>query len=179
MSVENFDGNGFADQPSIIYSLEKDDSGEVQIRELARSGFGQAGHSLGDVIERETTKSDPTDTLTELEFLGHGDYARNNYRGCCRVSTHSAFSSDDPAKARTKPSDGSNYLNIRYIGLAQVQQKLKDKRLKKPHTTTSTQTWPVSARCGSRMCCFFGNRNKRLASGSGYADCRVPLAGRS
>lgn len=78
MSVENFDGDGFADQPSIIYSFETDDSGEVQIRELARSGFGQAGYSPGDVIERETTKSDPTDSLPELELPGQGGLARDD-----------------------------------------------------------------------------------------------------
>jgi hypothetical protein len=66
VSVNNFDGDGLADQSSIIYSFERDDSGEVQIRELARSGFGEVGSSPGDVIERETTTSDPTDSLLEL-----------------------------------------------------------------------------------------------------------------
>ena len=78
MSVENFDGDGFADQPSIIYSFETDDSGEVQIRELARSGFGEVGPSPGDVVERETTKSDPTDSLSDLPLPGQGGLARDD-----------------------------------------------------------------------------------------------------
>jgi len=52
MSVENFDGDGFADQPSIVYGFEADDAGDVEIRELARSGFGEPGSSPGDVIQR-------------------------------------------------------------------------------------------------------------------------------
>jgi hypothetical protein len=147
VSVKNFDGDGFGDQPSIIYSFEKDNSGELEIRELARSRFGQAGHSFADVVERETTKSDPTDLLTELKSLRHGDYARNNYRGNCGVSTHSIFSSDDPAKARSKSSDGSNYLNIRYIGLAQVQQKLKDKTVE--GTAHHDEHSDLAGRCSS------------------------------
>jgi hypothetical protein len=76
MSVENFDGNGLADQPSIIYSFQ-DDDGE-QILELSRSGFGEAGSSPGDVLERETTKSNPTDSLPKLELPGRGDLARDD-----------------------------------------------------------------------------------------------------
>lgn len=70
MSVENFDGSGFADQPSIIYGFETDDADDVQIRELARSGFGDPGLSPGDVVERETTKSNLTDGLPELNLPG-------------------------------------------------------------------------------------------------------------
>ena len=55
MSVENFDGDGLADQPSIIYSFETDDADDIQIRELARSGFGSPDPSPYDVIEREST----------------------------------------------------------------------------------------------------------------------------
>ena len=55
MSVENFDGDGLADQPSIIYSFETDDADDIQIRELARSGFGSPDSSSHDVIEREST----------------------------------------------------------------------------------------------------------------------------
>lgn len=75
MSVENFDGNGLADQPSIVYAFETDDSGDVEIRELSRSGFGEAGSSPGDVLERETTKSDPTDGLPELDLPGQDGLA--------------------------------------------------------------------------------------------------------
>lgn len=39
-----------------------------QIRELSRSGYGNLGPSPGDVIERETTKSNPTDSLPEVEL---------------------------------------------------------------------------------------------------------------
>ena len=78
MSVENFDGDGFADQPSIIYAFEADDSGDVEIRELARSGFGEVGASPGDVLERETTKSDPTDSLPELDLPGQGGLAQTD-----------------------------------------------------------------------------------------------------
>ena len=78
MSVENFDGDGFADQPSIVYAFESDDSGDVEIGELSRSGFGEVGPSPGDVIERETTKSDPTERLPELEPPRQGGLAQND-----------------------------------------------------------------------------------------------------
>jgi len=153
VSVDNFDGDGFADQSSIIYSFQNDD-GE-QIRELSRSGFGEAGPSPGDVIERETTNSELTGLLCELENA-----------------------TDDLNMARSTLSTGTNYLYIPSIRITQVQQKLKNQRRKKPHHNEHL-TWPVTARCGSRMCGFFCKRNKRLASLSGYAGCRVPLAGRS
>ena len=70
MSVDNFDGDGFADQPSIVYAFESDDSGDVEIRELSRSGFGEVGPSPSDVIKRETTKSNPSERLPELELPG-------------------------------------------------------------------------------------------------------------
>jgi hypothetical protein len=79
MSVDNFDGNGLADQPSIIYgfddtantgglpdiaqallddtTVEHTDSEDIEIRELSRSGYGEIGPSSGDVIERDSTKS--------------------------------------------------------------------------------------------------------------------------
>jgi hypothetical protein len=70
VSVENFDGNGLADQPSIIYSFDND--GETEIREISRAGDLDAStpHSPGDVIERESTKSDPTDGLPVLDLPG-------------------------------------------------------------------------------------------------------------
>lgn len=74
MSIENFDGNGFADQPSIIYSFDDGD----EIRELSRSGFGEPGSSPGDVLDRETTKSNPTDPLPELELPGQDGLARDD-----------------------------------------------------------------------------------------------------
>lgn len=58
-SVENFDGDGLADQPSMIYGFERD--GDLEIRELSRSGFGEPGTSPGDVVPRERTKSKLTD----------------------------------------------------------------------------------------------------------------------
>jgi len=78
VSVENFDGNGLADQPSIIYSFESSDGDDIEIRELSRSGFGDPGPSPGDVLEREKTKSNPTDSLPELELPGQGGHARDD-----------------------------------------------------------------------------------------------------
>lgn len=78
MSVEKCDGKGLADQPSIIYSFETDDADDIQIRELARSGFGSPGPSPGDVIERESTKSSPTIRLPELELPGRRDLWRDD-----------------------------------------------------------------------------------------------------
>jgi len=69
MSVKNLEGDGYADQPSIIYSYP-DADGDEQIRELARSGFGSPGASPGDVIERDSTKSDLSDRLPELPIPG-------------------------------------------------------------------------------------------------------------
>ncbi len=66
MSVDNFNGDGTAGQPSIIYAFDGGD----EIRELCRSGYGKAGPSPGDVIERETTRSNPTERLPELELPG-------------------------------------------------------------------------------------------------------------
>ena len=48
MSVENFDGHGYGDQPSIIYGFGAGDSNNAQVCELVRSGFGEAGPSPGD-----------------------------------------------------------------------------------------------------------------------------------
>ena len=78
MSVENFDGDGLADQPSIIYSFETDDADDIQIRELARSGFGEPGPSPGDMIERETTKSNLTEGLPELDLPGSDGLQEND-----------------------------------------------------------------------------------------------------
>jgi hypothetical protein len=69
VSVENLDGNGLADQPSIIYSFT-DDTDDLHIKELSRSGFGEPGPSPGDVIDRETTKSTLNDRLPELPLPG-------------------------------------------------------------------------------------------------------------
>jgi hypothetical protein len=66
VTVENFDGNGFADQPPIIYAVESDDDGDIQIRKIVRSGFCEPGPSPGDVIEPETIISDPADSVLEL-----------------------------------------------------------------------------------------------------------------
>ena len=44
MSVDNFDGDGFADQPSIIYAFDGGD----EIREHSRSGYGKIRLSLGN-----------------------------------------------------------------------------------------------------------------------------------
>jgi hypothetical protein len=69
VSVENFDGNGLADQPSVIYGYT-DDQDELHIKELSRSGYGEPGLSPGDVIERETTKSTLDDGLPALPIPG-------------------------------------------------------------------------------------------------------------
>lgn len=69
MSLANFDGDGYADQPSIIYKYP-DGEGNEQIRELARSGYAEPGPSPGDVIERDSTKSDLSDRLPELPIPG-------------------------------------------------------------------------------------------------------------
>lgn len=74
MSVDNFDGDGFADQPSIIYAFDGGD----EIRELSRSGYGELGPSPGDVIKRESMKSDPTNRLPELPLLGSGGLSRED-----------------------------------------------------------------------------------------------------
>lgn len=66
MSTDNFEGDGFADQPSIIYAF----NGGDEIREISRSGYGQPGPSPGDIIERESTRSNPTERLPELELPG-------------------------------------------------------------------------------------------------------------
>lgn len=66
MSVENLNGDGFGDQPSIIYAFDGGD----ELRELSRSGYAEIGASPGDVIERESTKSEPTEKLPELELPG-------------------------------------------------------------------------------------------------------------
>lgn len=250
MSVESFNGDGLPDQPSIVYGFEKDDDGEVEIRDLARSGFGEPGPLPGGVIERETIKSNLTlragpdglpgsdrlqedecgEDIPEFACLGHD---ADNSAGCgkpiyvgqtcsspaCerdwptavkrkvvrtagklegfRRSLYSRYNgqkgivyfvyplayccrnSNDPAKARLTYSVGSTYLYIPYIVRREYSRSSETNGGRNRTTTTSTLTWPVNARRGSRTCCFFGNRNKRLAFGSGYAGCRVPLAGRS
>lgn len=92
MSVENLDGDGLADQPSIVYGFDEtattgslpgsaqallDDTAakhtnneDINIRELSRSGWAQPGPSPGDVIERESTKSTLDTRLPELNLPG-------------------------------------------------------------------------------------------------------------
>lgn len=92
MSVENFSGDGTADQPSIIYGFtdtadssglpnsiqdilshtdtHDDDDADMHIRELSRSGWGQPGPSPGDVIERDSTKSTLDTRLPRLDLPG-------------------------------------------------------------------------------------------------------------
>lgn len=74
MSVENFNGDGFADQPSIIYAF----NGGDEIREISRSGFGSPGPSPGDVIVRESTKSSLTDRPPQLDLPGSGGLQRDD-----------------------------------------------------------------------------------------------------
>ena len=100
MSVENLDGDGLADQPSIIYGFNEtattgglpdsaqallDDTpvkhtgdGEVNIRELSRSGWAKPGPSPGDVIERESTKSTLDTRLPDLDLPGSGGLNRDD-----------------------------------------------------------------------------------------------------
>lgn len=61
MSVDNFDGDGSADQPSVIYAYDRGN----EIRELCRSG-----DFSGNVFKRESTRSNPTERLPELELPG-------------------------------------------------------------------------------------------------------------
>lgn len=92
MSVENLDGDGLADQPSIVYgfdevaatgglpdtaqdlldvtSVKHTDDGDVNIRELSRSGWGEPGPSPGDVIDRKSTKSTLDTRLPRLDLPG-------------------------------------------------------------------------------------------------------------
>ncbi|WP_139203668.1 hypothetical protein [Halorientalis persicus] len=77
MSVENFDGYGLADHLSIIYGYT-DDYGELHIKELSRSGYGEPGPSPGDVIERELTKSTLDTRLPELDLPGEDGLARDD-----------------------------------------------------------------------------------------------------
>ncbi len=96
MSVQNFDGDGFSDQPSVIYGFsdtastdgmpnsiqdilsytethhDTDDDDDIHIRELCRSGFAAPGPSPGDVIPRESTKSTLDTRLPELDLPGRG-----------------------------------------------------------------------------------------------------------
>lgn len=76
MSAENFDGDGLADQPSVVYSFDSE-NGE-QIRELVRSGHGDAGASPGDVLQKNTTVSDPTDSPPQLDLPGQGGLYRDS-----------------------------------------------------------------------------------------------------
>lgn len=100
MSVENLDGDGLADQPSIIYGFNETattgglpdsaqallddtpvkhtDDGEVNIRELSRSGWAKPGPSPGDVIERESTKSTLDTRLPDLDLPGSGGLNRDD-----------------------------------------------------------------------------------------------------
>ncbi len=74
MSVENFAGHGDGDQPSIIYAFDGGD----EIREVVRSGYGEIGHSPGDVINRDSTRSTPTERLPELEIPGQRGLQRDD-----------------------------------------------------------------------------------------------------
>lgn len=74
MSRENFSGDGSADQPSIIYAYNATDEICILSRstdgDLVDVAQGRALTRLGDVIERESTKSDPTNRLPKLEPPG-------------------------------------------------------------------------------------------------------------
>lgn len=56
MSVKNLDGNGLADQPSVIYGYTNDQD-DLHIKELSCSGHGGLGLSSGDV-DRDTYLND-------------------------------------------------------------------------------------------------------------------------
>lgn len=100
MSAENFDGDGLADQPSIIYDFDDTantdglpdvaqtlldyttdhtTSEDVEIREFSRSGYGEVGPSPGDVIERDSTKSTLDTRLPRLNLPGQDGL---NHDGC-------------------------------------------------------------------------------------------------
>jgi len=61
VNVENFDGNGFADQPSIIYGYTAD-TDELHIKELSRSGCGEVSPSPGDALHRGLDASELPDS---------------------------------------------------------------------------------------------------------------------
>jgi hypothetical protein len=91
-SVENFDGPGLSDQPSVIYGYtdtastdglpentrellkytksHASNNDDLEIRELSRSGRGHPGPSPGDVLARDTTKSTLDTGLPELDLVG-------------------------------------------------------------------------------------------------------------
>lgn len=75
MSVENFDGDGLADQPSIIYGFVREG---FEIRELSQSGFAEPGASPGDVLARDSTKSTLTDRLPTGDLPGSPGRARDD-----------------------------------------------------------------------------------------------------
>jgi hypothetical protein len=77
VSVENLDGNGLADQPSIIYGF-RNDNDDLEIRELSRAGYAKPGPSPGDVVERDSTTSDLSSRLPELELPGQRGLARDD-----------------------------------------------------------------------------------------------------
>lgn len=71
MSVENFDGPGLSDQPSIIYGYT-DAQEDLHIKELSRSGYGEPGPSPGDIIDRDSTESTLDTGLPALSLPGSG-----------------------------------------------------------------------------------------------------------
>ena len=85
VSVENLNGDGTADQPSIIYGYQNEDD-DVEVRELARATTGQLqdvarGGDLqrpGDVIERTTTKSTLNNPLPDLDLPGQDGLNRDD-----------------------------------------------------------------------------------------------------
>jgi len=100
MSVENLDGDGYADQPSIVYGFDETattgslpdsaqallddtavkhtDNEDINIRELSRSGWAQPGPSPGDVIERDSTQSTLDTRLPDLDLPGSDGLNRDD-----------------------------------------------------------------------------------------------------
>lgn len=65
-----------SDQPSILYGFDGDDGEEL--REIARSGHGRPGPSPGDVVRRESTRSELSDSLPELDLPGRRGLGRDD-----------------------------------------------------------------------------------------------------
>lgn len=63
-------------QPGIIYAFDGDNGDEI--REITRSGHGEIGPSPGDVIQRDDTKSNPTERLPRLDLPGQEGTKRDD-----------------------------------------------------------------------------------------------------
>lgn len=75
MSVANFDGDGYGDTTGLVYGFDDDDTDDIEIRKVIRSGYGHLGVSPGDVEPMSSTKSTLTEHLPALDLPGDMGYA--------------------------------------------------------------------------------------------------------